>query len=180
MKNCTYTAQGFLNCPVENKNKPHYSTLGFDRDVQAGVFIEPFQEQQSRPENFAIRAPETVPVWASKGSSGQFATQCTGCTIADKNSCKAGVCPMQCSCNRCVDGKIQQKTIIGNIVLKGPELFYCGGSDYSKIACTSDQLTQLKCQQAVATEETSTAAETTKSSFYQRQRFTNSPYNMAQ
>ena len=46
MSFCTYTAQGFLLCPKNKQQHPHYSTIGFESDAQAGVFIEPFEQQE--------------------------------------------------------------------------------------------------------------------------------------
>ena len=183
MKNCTYTAQGFLNCPVDNKTQTpqHYRTVGFDRDAQAGVFIEPFQQQQTS-ENFGVAKTIQVPAWATD-PQGQFASQCKDCKMS---ACDGSRCTLSCKCSRCENGKIISANTQGFVPMPGSKnstnaiQYYCEGKTYSKNECTADQLAKLQCQAAKTTAETTaeTSAENTKETLYQR--FTNSPYNMAQ
>lgn len=178
---CTYTAQGFLLCPKQNtmRSQPHYSTIGFDRDAEAGVFIEPFEQYQqgapSNTEKFAVQQKNIqLPAWVTDPNE-QFSTQCKSCSI-DAASCKGGKdnkCNLMCKCSSCINGKITSKPIIQSVpTVGGSKLFYCGGNKYSE---KCDDYSALTC--STTQEETSS-----KSAFVdnQRQHFQNSPYNMAQ
>lgn len=179
---CTYTAQGFLLCPKQNtvgseRAQPHYSTIGFDRDAEAGIFIEPFEQyQQGAPEDFVVQQKNIqLPAWVTD-PNGQFSTQCKGCSI-DAASCKGGKdnkCNLMCKCSSCINGKITSKPIIQSVpTVGGNKLLYCGGNKYSE---KCDDYSALTCP--IIQEEA-----LFKSAFNQqnqRQNFQNSPYNMAQ
>lgn len=174
---CTYTAQGFILCPKINnvqseRVQPRYSTIGFNRDVEAGVFIEPFEEyQQGASEYFAVKQNNIkLPSWVTDPNE-QFSSQCKSCSI-DAASCKGGKdnkCNLMCKCSSCINGKITSKPIIQSVsTVGGNKLFYCGGNKYSE---KCDDYSALTCP--ITQEESSS-----KSAFIQRQY--ESPYNMAQ
>jgi len=155
--NCTYSAQGYLLCPTDmNKkvfNNAHYSTIGFQNDAKAGLFIEPFQEQYSSlspAEFFAVKQTNVpLPSWVTD-PKGQFASSCKSCTI-DSSSCQGGQenkCNLSCKCSSCVNGTIVNKPIVQSVTTNGgsPQ-YYCGGNQYSTTQCTPTQISSLTCTQ---------------------------------
>jgi hypothetical protein len=194
MSSCTYTAQGFLLCPKQNnvaseRAQPRYSTIGFDRDAEAGVFIEPFEQyQQGAPsitEDFVVSqtsSSSTIPPWVTD-PNGQFSKQCKDCSIA-KGSCDTNKnCSLVCTCSSCINKKMTNTLINNKISTKADKqtipLFYCGGRKYSTKEC--DDTSTLTCEQEDPKSESKSAfIEFQQQQQQQRQNFQNSPYNMGQ
>ena len=183
MSSCTYTAQGFLLCPKQNnvsaeKTQPRYSTIGFDRDAEAGVFIEPFEQyQQGAPsvtEDFGPNKTPSTPQWTN---DEEFAKQCTGCKFSGCLGGRENKCDLTCNCTTCNGVKLLAKKNISTNGAINP-LFFCGTRELSSTDCVAKY--KSACEQEKAPKSKSAFIEFQQQQQQQRQNFQNSPYDMAQ
>jgi hypothetical protein len=143
MSFCTYTAQGFLLCKDQNKNSEpkniHYSTIGFDRDVEAGVFIEPFsQDVPAYTEQFGLPTPAPqLPSWIQNKSFDK----CTNCKYSSCTPNKK--CNLECTCSSCdSSGASINKLVKQNIsTTLNTGLYYCNDGDSEKPYRTNSSCT---------------------------------------
>jgi len=183
MSSCTYTAQGFLLCPKQNnvaaeRSQPRYSTIGFDRDAEAGVFIEPFEQYQqgapSNTEKFGVKTnTASIPQWTKEG---QFAKECKECKFSGCQGGRENKCDLTCNCTSCTGDKFLSKKNIPTNGMSKP-LFFCGGRELSSTEC--DAKYKSVCEEEKAPKSKSAFIEF-QQQHQQRQNFQNSPYDMGQ